>query len=284
MANFKVLTNENYNDVKKLCENIWDGNDYVPDIFHKWVAEKEGCFIGLFEDDKLVGLGKYTVLIDRQGWLEGLRIHPDSRGKGYANLISDKLLNIAKEDLKNNIITNIGMCTHKDTTASIHMMTNRGFKLEQSCMLVFKNINNISNNLSLENFDAKTWYISYEDLVELDYFKNFNNKIVHGFTYINLCKDVYNDLVTNNSLISVNGYKAILKSKADFVSIMCLDESIDSINTITDYCLLKYKCNEIDICLTSSNSQLIKDLKSHNFECLDEFENDCLYFSYPFPQ
>ena len=99
MANFKVLTNENYNDVKQLCEHIWDGNDYVPEIFHKWVAEKEGCFIGLFEDDKLVGLGKYTVLIDRQGWLEGLHIHPDSRGKGYANLISDKLLNIAQEDL-----------------------------------------------------------------------------------------------------------------------------------------------------------------------------------------
>lgn len=281
MTYFRVLTNEHYDKVKDLCKNIWDGNDYIPQIYHKWVAEKEGCFMGLFEEDTLVGLGKYTILMDRQGWLEGLRIHPEYRGHGYANLISDNLLNIAKEDLKNNKIINIGMCTHKDTTASIHMMTNRGFTLEQSCMLVFKNIKSLQQTtISLDKFDVKIWDISYKDLIELDYFKKFNNKIVHGFTYINLCENVYNDLVSNSNLVTINGYKAIVKSKGDFASIMCIDESIDSINTISDYCLLKYNCNEIDVCITNPTISLVEELKTNDFECLDEFVNDCLYFTY----
>lgn len=281
MTYFKILTEEDYNEVKNLCKNIWDGNDYIPRIFHKWVAEKEGCFMGLFEENKLVGLGKYTILIDRQGWLEGLRIHPDYRGHGYANLISDKMLDIAKEDLKNNKITNIGMCTHKDTTASIHMMTTRGFKLEQSCMLAFKDVNNLQNtNISLADFDVKVWDISYENLIELDYFKNFNNKIVHGFTYINLCNDVYNDLVSNNNLISINGYKAIIKPKGNLTSIMCIDENIESINTISNYCFAKYNCNEVSVCIINPTISLFEELKSNDFECLDKLENDCLYFTY----
>lgn len=281
MTYFRILTNEHYNEVENLCKNIWDGNDYIPKIFHKWIAEKEGCFIGLFEENTLVGLGKYTILIDRQGWLEGLRIHPDYRGHGYANLISDRLLNIAKEDLKNNKIINIGMCTHKDTTASIHMMTNRGFKLEQSCMLVFKNIKSLEDtNIALTDFNVKNWDISYEELIELDYFKNFNNKIVHGFTYLNLCKEVYNDLVSSNSLLTINGYNAIIKYKGNLASIMCIEESIDSINTVSNYSLLKYKCNEIDVCITNPTISLVEELKANDFECLDEFVNDCLYFTY----
>lgn len=138
------------------------------------------------------------------------------------------------------------------------MMTNLGFTLEQSCMLVFKNIKSLHNtNLSLNNFDVKTWDIPYEDLIELDYFNKFNNKIVRGFTYINLCEDVYNDLVSNSNLISINGYKAIVKHKGDFASIMC-----------------------IDVCITNPTISLVEDLKSHIFECLDEFVNDCLYFVY----
>lgn len=281
MEYFRILKDEHYNEVKDLCKNIWDGNDYIPKIFHKWISEKEGCFIGLFKDNTLVGLGKYTILIDRQGWLEGLRIHPDYRGHGYANLISDKLLDIAKEDFKNNTITNIGMCTHKDTTASIHMMTNRGFKLEQSCMLTFKDAKYSQNtNMYLTDFDVKVWDISYEDLIELDYFKNFNNKIVHGFTYINLCKDVYSDLVSNNNLISINGYKAIIKPKGNLTSIICIDENIESINTISNYCFAKYNCTEVSVCITNPTTSLFEELKSIDFECLDEFENDCLYFTY----
>lgn len=280
MAYFRILTDEYYNEVKDLCKNIWGGNDYIPKIFHKWISEKEGCFIGLFKDNKLVGLGKYTILIDRQGWLEGLRIHPDYRGHGYANLISDKLLDIAKEDLKNNIITNIGMCTHKDTTASIHMMTNRGFKLEQSCMIAFKNKKFLNNNISLDNFEIKTWDISYNQLINLDYFKNFENKIVHGFTYVNLTKEVFNELISSNSLVAINGHKTIIKHKGNSASIMCIEESAESINTISDYCLLKYNCEEVHIYIANATEYLFKELKSNNFELEEEFENDCLYFTY----
>lgn len=61
---------------------------------------------------------------------------------------------------------------------------------------------------------------------------------------------------------------------------MCIDEHIDSINPFANYCLLKYNCDEIDIYLTNPTYKLISDLRIHNFDCVDEFEYDCLYFLY----
>lgn len=281
MTDFRILGYDNYEAVKDMCKHIWDGNDYIPHIFHNWVDDKKGCFLGAFEESQIVGFGKYSVLMDNQGWLEGLRVHPDYRGKGYANALSDKLFDIAKDDLINSKITNIGMCTHKDTTASINMMTARGFKLDQSCMLVFKDRKNIKDkDLTLDDFTSTTWDISYDDLMSLDYLKNFKNRIVHGFTYLNLCKGVYEDLIDKNALIDVNGFKCIMKLKGNCPSIMCIDESIESINTLSNYFLLKYDCEEIDVCITNATEPLIKELKSNGFEGISDLENDCLYYSY----
>ena len=108
--NYKVLTHEDYDDILEISKNIWEGNDYLPEIFHKWVDEKEGCFLGLVKDNKVVALGKYTILPDNQGWLEGLRVHIDYRGQQLGHAISDMLFNLAREDLRNGKITLILLC------------------------------------------------------------------------------------------------------------------------------------------------------------------------------
>lgn len=52
---------------------IWDGSDYLPEVFYKWVDDSNGAFIYAFDNNRLVSFCNYSVLTDNQGWLEGLR-------------------------------------------------------------------------------------------------------------------------------------------------------------------------------------------------------------------
>ncbi|EPZ61258.1 acetyltransferase, GNAT family domain protein [[Clostridium] sordellii ATCC 9714] len=54
--NYKILTDEDYNDIVDISKNIWDGNDYLPKVFYKWVNEKDGCFLGVVKDGKVVAV------------------------------------------------------------------------------------------------------------------------------------------------------------------------------------------------------------------------------------
>lgn len=278
--NYKVLTHDDFDDIVDISRNIWDGHDYLPKVFHKWVDDKEGCFIGLVKEGKVVAVGKYTVLPDRQGWLEGLRVHIDYRGQQLAHAISDMLFNLAREDLRNNKITNIAMCTHIDTQASIKMMEAKNFYLAQSCLIVFKDYNFIKkSNLNLLDFKVEKWNISYEEFKNLDYFKTCNNKLTYGFTFLNICENIFNDLVKSDSLLIVNGHKCIIKMKG-CPSIICIDNTFEGINDATNYSLLKYKSKEAEIYITNPYDNLINQLKENNFESISNFKNDCVYYVY----
>lgn len=278
--NYKILTHDDYDDILEISKNIWEGNDYLPKVFHKWVDEKEGCFLGLVKDNKIVALGKYTILLDKQGWLEGLRVHVDYRGQQLAHAISDMLFNIAREDLRNGKTTNIAICTHKDTKASIKMVESKNFKFIQGCLVCFKSYDDVKKlDIKVEDFKIESWNISYEDFKNLDYFKTCNNKLTSGFTYLNLCEAVYNDLVKNNSLVIVNGHKCIVTMKA-CPSIICIDNTFEGINDATNYYLLKSKAKEAEIYIANPYNELINNLKNNNFESMSDFEKDCVYYVY----
>ena len=278
--NYKVLTYEDYDDILDISKNIWQGKDYIPKIFHKWVDAKEGCFLGLEKDNKIVAFGKYTVLPDRQGWIEGLRVHIEYRGQQLAHAIIDTLFNIAREDLRNGKTTNIGICTQKDTKASIKMFKAKNFKFIQGCLVCFKSYESIKGlDIKIDDFNIESWNISYEDFKNLDYFKNFNNKLASGFTYLNICEDVYNDLVKNNSLVIVNGHKCIVTMKA-CPSIICIDNTFEGINDATNYYLLKSKAREAEIYVANPYNDLVDKLKNNHYRSMSDFDKDCVYYTY----
>ncbi|MGL5753329.1 MAG: GNAT family N-acetyltransferase [Paraclostridium sp.] len=276
---YKVLSYDDYEDIVDISKNIWDGNDYLPKVFHKWVDDKKGCFLGVVIDDKVVAVGKYSVLVDNQGWLEGLRVHIDYRGRQLAHAISDMLFNLSREDLRNGKVTNIGMCTHLGTTASIKMMESKNFILEQSCLIVFKPLSTIDKSIKLSDFKVEKWNISYSEFVNLDYFRHTDNKITYGFTYLNICEKVYNELVESNSLLLINGHPCMIRFKG-CPSIICFDNTFKGINDATNYSLVKYKSEEAEVYISNISSELINKLKGSRFESLSDFNNDCLYYVY----
>lgn len=80
-------------DVMELTSTIWEGDDYVPKVWGDWLSDPEGILAVAEHEDRVIGLGKLTLLAPGEWWLEGLRTHPDFEGHGVASHLHEYLLN-----------------------------------------------------------------------------------------------------------------------------------------------------------------------------------------------
>jgi GNAT superfamily N-acetyltransferase len=71
-------------DVLELTRTIWEGQDYVPEVWPDWLADTQGVLAVAEYSSRVLGLGKLTYLAAGQWWLEGLRTHPEYEGRGVA--------------------------------------------------------------------------------------------------------------------------------------------------------------------------------------------------------
>jgi GNAT superfamily N-acetyltransferase len=79
--------------VLEICRKTWKGWDYVPLFFDRWVRER-GFWIGEFRS-RVVGFGKATKLSKEEWWLEGLRMDPKFRSRGFGTKLSFRILHEA---------------------------------------------------------------------------------------------------------------------------------------------------------------------------------------------
>ena len=77
--------------VMDLTRRIWDGEDYVPHVWAKWLQDPDGLLAVAECGDSIVGLGKLTNLSTSDWWMEGLRVHPDHEGRGVASKLNNYL-------------------------------------------------------------------------------------------------------------------------------------------------------------------------------------------------
>lgn len=75
-----------------FLRRIWDGEDYLPEVWDDWLADPRGLFVAAELEGRVVGLGRLTDLGEGEAWLEGLRVHPDLEGRGIATHIHHYLL------------------------------------------------------------------------------------------------------------------------------------------------------------------------------------------------
>ncbi len=108
-------------EIKAMCSHIWDGNDYVPEVFDEWV--KEEGFYKAISKEKIIGVCKYSRRPGGILWLEGLRIHPDYQGKGYGSDVADLFHRI----VINKEHTALRFMTDVTNKKSIHLAEKRDF-------------------------------------------------------------------------------------------------------------------------------------------------------------
>ena len=80
-------------DVLEFTRHTWEGDDYIPYVWHDWLVDLDGFMIVAEYFDHAVGLGRLTCLAPGQWWLEGLRVNPEFEGRGIGSRLNDYLIN-----------------------------------------------------------------------------------------------------------------------------------------------------------------------------------------------
>jgi GNAT superfamily N-acetyltransferase len=115
--------------VVEFCSRIWEGWDYLPRVYDRWLEDPRGAFLVAELNGRPVGTDKITVLSPGEVWLEGLRVDPDAQGKGVARAINRR----AMEIIAGLEPRTVRFGTVSDNQASRHMGEKDGFRLIVEC-------------------------------------------------------------------------------------------------------------------------------------------------------
>jgi len=110
--------------IVEISSQIWEGTDYVPLVFDDWLSDTEGEFVVAVVDGVLVGFAHRTYLAPGYAWLEGIRTDPARRGTGAAKEITRHFLEGVREEGADRV----GLSTHIENEASIHIIRSNGFE------------------------------------------------------------------------------------------------------------------------------------------------------------
>ena len=70
-----------------FIKDVWGGHDYIPGVWDEWLADTGAKMLVVEVGGRQVGMNRTRFLPDGSGWLEGVRIHPDYRGRGLASML-----------------------------------------------------------------------------------------------------------------------------------------------------------------------------------------------------
>jgi N-acetylglutamate synthase-like GNAT family acetyltransferase len=123
-ANIRRLQSSDRDDVVEISRHIWEGHDYLPSVFDQWLQDPYSNFYGVEADGRVVAVGNLRLVENGKiGWMEGLRVHPDCRGRGFANMITCYFVGRA-EDMG---VQRLRYTTAAENAASVKLARRAGF-------------------------------------------------------------------------------------------------------------------------------------------------------------
>ncbi|XP_030635376.1 histidine N-acetyltransferase [Chanos chanos] len=85
---FTVATEEDFDDIMAMSQDIYGGLDYLPTRYQAWLQESNRTVILARKQGKVIALESVCVIDDGETMLvEGLRVAPQERGKGVAGVL-----------------------------------------------------------------------------------------------------------------------------------------------------------------------------------------------------
>jgi len=133
----KKITKADRKRVLEISAKIWEGDDYLPEVFDEWVIDKKSLFVGLWQNDILVAFGRMKYLTPTDVWLEGLRKDQDLKIKG----VGEKLARYCLQELsKKKNLSSIRFSTYFDNVPSIKLNEKFGFEKVLTLSLKYLNI------------------------------------------------------------------------------------------------------------------------------------------------
>jgi N-acetylglutamate synthase-like GNAT family acetyltransferase len=81
----------------ELTRDVWNGHDYVPEVFDDWVSDSGASFQAFELDGVVVGLQRLRPYASGLLWYEGLRVASNHRRQGIARYMLQSAIAGARE-------------------------------------------------------------------------------------------------------------------------------------------------------------------------------------------
>lgn len=274
-------------EVLRISSQIWEGDDYVCNVFDEWVIGDDGLFIGYWEQEKLIGFGRMLFLTATDVWLEALRKDPQSKIKG----VGYKIAQYYMDQLKGRRIDSVRFSTYYGNTASIKLNEKLGFEKILTFSLKELKISNHQikpiNKLILNNIDFEklNHYIFASS-----YLKRTNNFISKGWVVHQYAERLLKEFHSSKqfAVYSENGEikGTILFSKVDYSNVFWISlieaEHKSIYNELMNYAIsraLENTCKKIQL-LVPNISELMDFVDAYGFKSWEQ-NNDFLLYELP---
>ena len=278
---------EDKTDVLNISSKIWEGDDYIPQIFDEWVKDSYSIFAGLWVKKKLIAFGKLTFLSPTDIWLEGLRKDPQTKIKGVGKQLTAYYFDF----LKGKNISSIRFSTYFGNITSIRFNEKTGFKKVLTLSLKVLNINSSKKKKLPKNISTSVDFLKLKEYLEnSSYLKLSSNFISKGWVVHSCSEQILQQFVNENKVIvwQENGkirgagiYSEVLYKDEFWISL--LEAENERIFTgIKDYFIniaLENKKKWLNILVPENN--LLDFCNETGFESWEQ-END--FFLYELPK
>jgi len=180
MSTIRPLKESDREDILEIARHTWDGHDYVPYFFDKWLTDTNSHPVGMEFQGHIIAIANLRVIDNgRTGWMEALRVHPDHREKKLATIMTKYVVELAKSLP----VERIRYTTAVDNTKSLHLAESVGMKIKFRLPFHWQ-----------RNPAEISWHSSQRPVVEVS------------------SSEIYNDLITSNLLpfnILIYDWKAV---------------------------------------------------------------------------
>lgn len=188
---------EDRSAVAAISAQIWDGYDYVPNVFDKWVMDSEGEFAVVCVDNEVAGFGKMTMLNGKDAWLEGLRMGENYRGLGLAKLLTRYCLDKCQE----RGFGSLRLSTFIENHESLHIIETHGFKRTASFKFLTADSSKAVTATGavevLRSLSEVNQVLDRDALARRNYFLSFD------FTFERISETLLAELLSANSVLGV---------------------------------------------------------------------------------
>jgi GNAT superfamily N-acetyltransferase len=112
--------------VFEISSTVWEGNDYLPEVWDAWMAEDSSRGFLLVGEigAKVVAVQHLEIQPQNVGWLEGIRVHERYRNQGIAR----RMLKYALELAGSLHLVRARLSVSSQNEASNALVTSEGFR------------------------------------------------------------------------------------------------------------------------------------------------------------
>ncbi len=184
--------------------SLYFPDDYLEEVVDRWINQEAGGLFLAWHNGGLVGCCALSFPSPTEGWLHGMRVHPDYQGQGIAFELNSYLIDQAKS----RDAEVIRLLTAPDNYGALRVSTRLGFKAaSEKRKIIYREAISRKKNTILKH-DSPLRLCPGSDLAEIIDFL-FSNKLketsrallfVPGYSYRLLTAEYLAQAIRNNEV------------------------------------------------------------------------------------